>query len=101
MGVVRGSIPRESISFCRPLLAAFHGVVGWVEFFWWPGLRIGVAVVRALVCPMSAGLARTCGLGTESLARWAGGVGWGKAGRVRVRLVFLEGVCVWVVGGER
>jgi hypothetical protein len=33
MGVVRGSIPRESISFCRPLFAAIHGAVGWVEFF--------------------------------------------------------------------
>jgi hypothetical protein len=38
MGVVRGSIPRESISFCAPLFPVFNGVVEWIEFFLVVGL---------------------------------------------------------------
>jgi hypothetical protein len=66
------------------------------------GLRIGVAVARALVSS-HVGWARAnmwSGYG-ELGALGSGCVGWGKAGRVRVRLVFLEGVYVWVVRSKR
>jgi hypothetical protein len=101
MGVVRGSIPRESISFCRPLPLCSTVLWGGLNFF----------VGRPADWCCGGPCARFVHVGWARANMWSGYgelgalgsgcVGWGKAGRVRVRLVFLEGVYVWVVRSKR